>query len=344
MKTDEQLRADVIEELMRRVGYDTLAPAMPVVSVRRVPPNAIHEIEQRTLEYFTMAHAFHEIHGYLWYDSSWIRQLGYEPGPCLELKNASAEGLHRLRRSLMPGLLAAVAKNRFHFPAFSLIEIGSVFDATKRANQETRHVGLVVVQRGKQVEERLLSELKGAVSAWAWRRFGRSAAFSLAAAAADRPWEHPHRTATVMVGDVIAGRIGVVDMGLRRAMDEHLVPWGIAWAEVALDPLALLPPLTERIGAIPAFPLVEMDFSFLVPRATRYGEVAQRLRTFEHPLLKCVRFVGSYEGDKIAEDRRSLTIRTVIGDDARTLVDEDATSFRQSLEQHLLRYGFEIRQ
>ena len=147
-----------------------------------------------------------------------------------------------------------------------------------------------------------------------------------------------------MVGDVIAGRIGVVDMGLRRAMDEHLVPWGIAWAEVALDPLALLPPLTERIGAIPAFPLVEMDFSFLVPRATRYGEVAQRLRTFEHPLLKCVRFVGSYEGDKIAEDRRSLTIRTVIGDDARTLVDEDATSFRQSLEQHLLRYGFEIRQ
>ena len=43
--------------------------------MRRFEPNALHGLEQHALDYFTKAHGFNEIQGYLWYDSAWLRQL-----------------------------------------------------------------------------------------------------------------------------------------------------------------------------------------------------------------------------------------------------------------------------
>ncbi len=139
------------------------------------------------------------------------------------------------------------------------------------------------------------------------------------------------------------GRISVVDLSLRRAMDEHLGAWGIAWAEIRLSGLESLKPITERLGTIPEYPLVEMDFSFVVPKTDRYREVVKKLGTFQHPLLKHIRYVTRYEGDAVGPDHRSLTIRTVIGDDQRTLVDDDANDFRSAMEAHINKIGYRMR-
>jgi phenylalanyl-tRNA synthetase beta chain len=340
---DISIEEDVVEELARYIGYDTIAPAMPRVSMRRFEPNAMHELERRTLEHFTAGHRFVEIHGYLWYDSSWLDQLGIDPGPCVELENPAAEGLHRFRRSLIPGLLAATERNRFYFPSLFLMELGSVFERGGDEDHEYRHIGLICARRGKRAEDRLYGYLKGAIETWVWQRFSRRAVFSRAAANADRPWEHPHRTAVVTIDGVTAGRISVIDMALRRDMSEHLSAWAVCWAELRLNGLDTLDHLAEPLGRIPAYPLVEMDFSVLVPRAMPYAEVVKNFAKFNHALLKQIRYVGSYEGDAIGPDHRSLTFRTVVGDVARTLTDQDTAAFRHKFEEHLRRCGYEIR-
>ncbi len=340
---DVSIEADVIEELARYIGYGTIAPAMPQISMRRFEANALHELQQRTLEYFTTAHRFNEIHGYLWYDSAWLAQIGVDPGPCVELRNPAAEGLHRFRQTIMPGMLAATARNRFHFTEFSLIELGSVFEKGTDADHEHHHVGLILAQRGKRAEERLHGELKGAIEAWAWQQFARQVTFSRAAAAADHPWEHPHQTASVVVDDVTVGRTSVVDMALKRAMDEHLASWSIAWAELRLDGLETLEHATEPLGRIPEHPLVEMDFSIQVTKTTPYAEAVAGIKRFEHPLIKLVRYVGAYEGGSVESDKRSLTFRVVVGDDNRTLVDDDTNALRSDFEKHLKQCGYEIR-
>jgi phenylalanyl-tRNA synthetase beta chain len=324
--------------------------------------NRLHELEQRTLEYLSSSHAFHEIHGYLWYDSDWLNKLGYEPGPCIELANPAAEGQDRMRQSLMPGLLAAVAKNRFYFPSLALMELGSVFvpdrvqgsehgqsttapDREQLTNNshEFRHFALVLAQRGKDLESDLDGKLRAAISGWAWNRFGRQVAFAEVDANRTRPWEHRHRTANVMIDSLGAGRLSLVDQPLRRRMDEHLVPWAIVWAELWLTQLAPLARKTEKRGTIPPYPVVELDFSLLVPRTTRYSDVAARLQELAHPMLRQVSFVTSYEGKSVASDKRSLTFRMVIGDATRTLTDDDAEQFRAAIERHLQSAGFELR-
>jgi len=340
---DCSIEADIIEELARLIGYDAIAPMMPRVSVRSFAPSELHELEQSALRYFTAVHGFNEIQGYIWYDAAWLRRLAADPGPCVELANPAAEGAHQLRRMLLPGLLDAVAKNRFHFPTLSLVELGSVFEKGDREDGEFRHLGLVLAQRGKRDEDVLYARLKAGVAAWTWQQFARSVSFSGTTAAQDRPWEHPRRTAAVTIEGAPAGRMSVIDVSLRRAMDEHLAAWSIAWAEVRLTGLDGLDTLTEPLAAIPAFPLVELDFSIVVAKAVRYADVVANLRRFDHPLLKMVRFVTSYEGEAIPRDRRSLTFRTVLGEDSRTLTDADSDAFRNGFERHVKSCGYGLR-
>jgi phenylalanyl-tRNA synthetase beta chain len=340
---DVSIEDDVIEELARYIGYNVIRPTMPRVSIRRFEPNALHELENRTLEYFTTAHPFHEIQGYLWYDADFLARLEIDPGPCVELVNPAAEGLHLMRRSLVPGLLAAVARNRFHFPALALIELGSVFERGDPEDWEFRHVGLISARRGKRVEAALYGELKGAIEGWVWERFSRSAVFAPAQVVPERPWEHPQQTAEITIDGRAVGRISAVDVALRRAVDEHLTAWGITWAELHLNGLERLGRPPEPLDGIWEYPRVEMDFSILVPRSARYAQVTEHLAAFRHPLLKRLRYVACYEGDAIAPDCRSLTFRTTVGDDSRTLIDDDANAFRRAFEEHVKSCGYTIR-
>jgi phenylalanyl-tRNA synthetase beta chain len=86
-----------------------------------------------------------------------------------------------------------------------------------------------------------------------------------------------------------------------------------------------------------------MDFSIVVPACVRYADVADTLRAFAHPLLKRLGFVSAYEGESLGAGRRSLTFRTLVGHDRRTLEDKDANDFRQAFEQYLTDHGFTLR-
>lgn len=345
---DISIEADVIEELARKIGYDNIAPAMPLATARTFALNPLHELEQQSLRFFTTACDFHEIHGYLWYDDAWLSQISFDPGVTPELRNPAGAGMHRLRATLLPGMLAAAAKNRFYFDSLSLLELGSVFHTAAgkagaaAAGTEYRHLGLVLAQRGKNAEASLSDRIRSAISAWAWDRFGRSVTFEEVKSATDRPWENPNRTAGIQIDGTPAGRVGVVDLALRHQIDDHLGAWGIVWAELYLTQLAELSRRPEKLGTIPPFPLVELDFTLAVPRAERFSKISTELARFNHPHLRSSRFLTSFEGEK-SGGLRSLTFRCILGDPDRTLADADTAAFRSAFESHVSGCGFELK-
>lgn len=340
---DISIEADVIEEVARCIGYDTIEPVMPRISVQRFAPHALHDLENASLRYLSTHAGFSEVHGYLWYDSTWIDQLGYNPGDCVALRNPAADGLHRLRHSLIPGMLGGAVKNRFHFPAFSMMEVGTTFECASPEDKQYRRLGLIVAQRGKKTEDAVLASLKGSIEAWSWQLLTRRARFAPVEAAGNCPWEQGPRTASIEIGGIDAGRVGAVELPLRQRMDEHLAVWGLAWAELRLDTLADQPPEIEALGRIPAHPRVELDFSLLVPEAARFSEVTAALDAFQHDLLREIRYVGSYAGKSVGAGKRSLTFKAVIGHGERTLVEDDSNAFQSAFEAHVGTAGYEIR-
>ncbi len=340
---DISIEADVIEEVARFVGYDNIAPALPEVHVRCFTPNAQHELEKRTLQTLCVGMGFSEIQLYIWYDNEWIHQLGLEIPPAIELRNPAAAGQEYLRHTLMPGLLQATEHNRRHADAFNLCEVGSVFPGGPDSHEEERHLGLIVAKRGRDIEDDLLAELKGLIEAWAWQTIGRPATYLLPEAADLPAWAHEYKTACVVIGGRTVGMASVVPLVMRRRMDEHLANWGIAWAQIALGPLAAMPPVDERRSRVPEFPEVELDFSMLVDAVLSFNDVSARLSQFDDPLLRRISYVGAYEGKSIPPGKRSLTYRTRIGAADRTLVENDLVAFRNAFEKHISACGFELR-
>ena len=338
---DIAIEADIIEEIARYVGYDNIESVLPEVEIRSFDPNPQHEIEQESFKILCDGLGFHEIHGYIWYDGNWVKKIGFESGKCIRLRNPAASGMENLRQTLMPGMLAATEKNRHHCPDFKLVEIGGVFDP--KTDDEHRRLGLVLARRQKKGEDRAVSELKGLIETWSSQVLYRPVSFDVGKAEPGCPWEHPQKTADILIHGLLAGKLSVVPLELRRKIDEHLSPWVIAWAEIDLGPLAELPPVETRLVGIPAHPEVELDFSFMVDVTSRYADLAEKIGDFDHDLLKRISYVSAYEGKPIPDGKRSITVRCRIGDANRTLTEEDITSFVQKFEEFLIDRGWELR-
>ena len=343
---DIAIEADVIEEVARFVGYGSVEPALPEVTVRYIEPDPMGRFERQTLSLLCGGMSYAEIHRYIWFDSGWLTRLGFDPGPCVALRNPAAAGMERLRTTLVPGMLAAVDLNRHHLDRFELAEVGSVFRAeitTKPEASEQRHLGLMLVAPGRKAaqEDALLGRLKTDLETYARQVRGMHLQFAAAEAAA--PWEHEAKTATIMIDGQTAGRVTLVPAACKRRIDEHLTAWSIAVAELNLSMIAAQPEQVGKLDPVPVYPRVDVDFSVLADAAHHYAKIERALAGYDHPLLVRLGFVDSYEGGSVPVGKRSFTFRTTIGKPDRTLTEQDVQDFRTSFIDCLNKNGLNLR-
>jgi len=342
---DVTIEADVIEEIARFIGYDSIEPVPPEVTVRYAEPARITQLEKRTLSLMCGGLGYAEIHRHVWFETDWLKKIGFEPGATVTLRNPPAVGSERLRNTLVPGLLAAVDLNRHHADAFELLEIGSAFFAGDRPEQdrERRHLALTVVAPGRKPvhEDRVLRRLKTDLETWACQVLE----LPLRYVAADPrdPWEHEIKTASVRVCDRLVGRLTVVPPPAKRRIDEHLAAWAIALAEIDLDALVDLERQPRKLRPVPVYPQIHLDFSVLADARRRYEDIHRALADYDHELLRRLWFLDSFEGGSVPAGKRSLTFRVRIGHPARTLTENDIQAFREDFLAFLQRLQLTLR-
>lgn len=341
---DIRIEADLIEEVARCIGYGSIEPVLPTVTVRYAEPAMMSRFERQTLTLLCGGMGYAEIHSKIWFDKDWLHVIGFDPGKTVNLNNPAASGMEPLQTTLIPGLLAAVDLNRHHDPRFEIVEIGSVFPPDRKEEPcEDRHLGLAVAAPGRKAthEDALIRKLKTDVETWLHQQVGVRVTF--AAADASSPWEHPVKTATIHVGGCEIGRWTVVPAACKRDIDEHLTAWSIALAEINLSAIAQRAPEVRKMVTVPIYPPVEVDFSVLAAAERRYDAIENELASYDHPLLRRLAFVDSYEGGSVPAGRRSFMFRATIADPERTLTDADVQAFRQSFISHLEANGLTLR-
>ncbi len=340
---DISIEADLLEEIARFVGYNNIEPCLPRVTARHFEPSKELTIEERTLDTLCVGGDFVEVHDYIWYNDDWLRRIGHEPGECITLKNPAADNCARLRRTLVPGLIAMAETNRHHFDRFQLVEIGSVFEPGRNGVEvsQQRRMGLLVGQQGKKLDAIVWDRLRLALSAWAGQCFEHGITFRAADAVA--VWEDADRTAEVAMADQPVGRMTILPTALLMKIDERLRAWSFAVAEIDLAPVAALLDHHDKLPRVPRFPQADLDFSVLIDAARRYEAVSTDLVGYRHDLLRSLSFVGSYEGGSIPEGQRSLLFRARIGREDRTLTDDEIQSFNSAFRAFLTSKGMALR-
>ena len=273
-------------------------------------------------------------------------------GPAVRVSNPLIAEEPYLRRTLMPGLLGALAYNAGRRQgAIRLFEVGVVFSHPDEGSPR-------VVERsgtgGTQTallpgERELLSavfayegdDVTSAVAAW----HVLSEAFRLRGVRLVAPEDesrllpglHPTRSARLVVAGRTIGAVGEIDpdvavsFGLTQTTGTGTSARRIGWLEVDLALLfdeAIVPRRAMVAAAVSRFPSSDIDLALVVDDAVPADLVAEALGQAAGDLLESVVLFDVYRGPGIGAGKRSLAYRLRFCSLDHTLTDDEVGALR----------------
>ncbi|MFI2708142.1 phenylalanine--tRNA ligase subunit beta, partial [Nocardioides sp. CER28] len=140
------------------------------------------------------------------------------------------------------------------------------------------------------------------------------------------PW-HPGRCAKVTAGDVTLGFAGELHPKVCHAFG---LPERSAAVVVDLDALMRQAPEVVSGPVFSTFPVAKEDVALVVDEGVTAGAVEAALREGAGPLLESVRLFDVYVGEQIGEGRKSLAFALRFRAPDRTLVEGEAGAARDA--------------
>ncbi len=127
-------------------------------------------------------------------------------------------------------------------------------------------------------------------------------------------------TTEVCLDDVVVGYIGLVD---QRWLERFDVRSRVAVFEIDLE--VLLPHIESEREFVPIskYPDVVRDISFIINRDVRIDDVQRIMYGAVSGLLDDVDLFDMFEGEKLGEDKKSLSFHLVFRSRERTLTSEE---------------------
>jgi phenylalanyl-tRNA synthetase beta chain len=325
---DISMRDDLVEEVGRMIGYDSIAPAAPLVAATVPPENPEREFQHDVRDLFVDL-GFTEVYNYSFIGEEAARAFGFEPGAHVRVANPIASDQELMRASLLPGVWKNILENAKHKDSFRLFELGlEVHKSAAGLPQEIPHLVAAIYERHGDGAQSLL-ELKGAAECLM--------PGAQASPAEARGFEHPARAAAMEWNGRALGRLfelhpALVESGRAAALDLDL--GAVRKLRAAL-----------QVKYIPVrrYPSSAFDLSVICGLRDLAGELQSRIAAGAGPLLESVEFVRQYSGPPLDEGRKSVSFRVTLGSAERTLSSEEVSEVRDRIIARMRELGYELR-
>ena len=343
---------DLIEEVGRIHRYGEIEEksmhavvAPPAADPRRI---LVRKIQDR----LAGAGGFHETLSYSFIGDALLKKLGMLDLPHVAIANPVAQGEERVRRGLIPSLLAGLEAGRRIREDVRLFEIGKGYhpEAANAAGEPLeRHLaGLVWASlppaSGTRFDAHIFNQLHGAVT---------DLIDSLEIAPirwepCDAPpsWAHPAKTLEARLADGGA-RLGLVaeldpgltaDLGLSGDLASE-----VAAAEISLDALLEAPRRGSRYRPLPRYPGIKLDVAVSVPDETPSASVEAAIARAGRSDVADIEIFDVYRGESVGPGRKSLAYHVLLQSGKKTLTEKDEQKFLKRFEKLLAEVGAELR-
>ena len=366
-RPDLRRPADLVEEVLRLEGYDTIPSTLPAA-----PPGHGLTGPQRRRRAVSraLAEAGHvEVLPFPFVAESAWDALGLPADDVrrrtVAVSNPLDADRSRLTTTLLPGLLDMLVRNRSRGTEdLALYTLGQVVlphadpapmpdpPVTRRpSDAEYAAIRAALPAQPTHVAVVLAGDRdpggwwgRGRAATWsdaveAGRLVGAAAGARLRVTKADRmPW-HPGRCAALRVGDWIVGHAGELHPKVVEALG---LPARTAAMELDLDAI----PLTETlpVPTVSGFPPVAVDVALVTADDVPAAEVAEALGAGGGDLLEAVRLFDVYTGEQVGEGRHSLAFKLRMRAPDRTLTNEEANAARDAaVAEATRRHGATLR-
>jgi len=349
-RLDCSIPEDLVEEVGRIYGYDRVPSTLPGA---RTPVRDLYERRDAD-ETAREVLAGRELNEAL--TSSLVSSDGTPEiampvaAPLLvRIKNPMAENRDALRRSLLPGLLEALALNvRQDQGGARLFELGSVFWKAKATAVEEPQVLAIAAHIPTGGAEAAASELRSLQATLATVR-DRFAIPSTDFKQAEFPSLNPGRFAGFhpgRAGEILeeGDPIGIVGEVHPEVLAQLGLPGRAVVAEVLFDRFSAGGQRTPQARPLPRFPGVRRDLTVVIRSKTAGHDIVQVIRRLGGYTLREISMVSEYQGPQLGAGARSLSFRLQYQADDRTLTNEEVSALQQRIIEGLKeRFGAEVR-
>ncbi len=359
-RPDLLLPEDLVEEVARIQGYDTIPSLLPTA-----PAGGGLTDDQRLRRRIglTLAGAgYVEVLSYPFIDPKVHDAFGLPADDprrsALRLANPLSDEEPELRTSLLPGLLATLKRNVGRgADDLALFELGSVYRPETEQSRHPHNPPRPGVDRPPTRAEiaaleallprqprRVAVVLTGRRERAGWWGPGRLVEWSDAVEAArlvaatagvavdisndvHQPW-HPGRCAVLRADGELVGHAGELHPGVIAALG---LPERTCAMELELDALERhIAAAGPSAPVISTYPVAKADVALTVAADTAASEVAAALTAGGGSLLESVRLFDVYVGEQVGEGKRSLAFALRFRAPDRTLSTEEVAAARDA--------------
>ena len=339
-RNDVNIEEDLVEEVVRTIGYDSVPTTMlssPIPFQQPVPVMGLRDQIKDVLA----AAGMQEVINYPLVTLQQLEQVEHLDRSALPLRVANPMSSDReyLRTTLRASLLANLAANQGHSAGpFRMFEAGRVFWPRTGDLPEERET-VAGVLAGLRHEPSWLEDdslldffdVKGVVES-VLGHLGVTATYE----PVDNPAFHPGRCAAIKSGDSLLGLVGEVHPVVMERLG--LESPQVAAFELYLEPiLAALPSSERQFEPLPRYPSATRDLALVMPSDVDAGRVTQLI--LRHRGVDRAELFDIYAGENVAEGTKSLAFHVYFQARDRTMTNEEVNrsldGLLRTLEQEL---------
>lgn len=344
-RMDVEREIDLVEEIARHHGYGNLPSRLPAwqgAAQRRRDHRVERTVTERLLHL-----GYSQTLTYPLVDAREDLKFGGTRGISVLNPLSSETGV--MRTSLLPGLLASLSWNYNRgIRSLKVYEIGKVYAWVQpQQSGERSRVGLLVTGN---LEEKTvhgaakaysLFDLKGDMETLLEpSALGKQDVRFEACDKGDSHWSSV-AAGQIRLGDAKLGSFGQLDPGICA---HHKIGQPVFAAEIELGRLHPLWRSEPRARKIPRFPAIQRDLSIVVDGDVSYADIESAIRDTRIEELGGIFPFDLYQGSRLPQGKKGISIRLVYQRLDRTLVEEDANRFDQVVLASLRdRFGAQLR-
>lgn len=336
-RLDVHLEEDVIEEVGRVVGYNTIPSTPPGLVLDEV--KTTQSILLRPIILSTLAAAgWQEVLQLSFTTKQLITQFGLDPKQHVPVLNPMSEEQAFLRSELLSSLLQLAERHLRVQDSVRIMEWAHVWVIAKGAQVEIPHLtGLT----GPSANSFL--EVKGAVEFLLKRLHIQDYAWSPVSAEHYLLLSHFHPDAVLVlqVGGELVGMIGQLRSRVTKTfgLDGQFSCFGLSY-----DQLIHVASSRYACQDIPQYPSIVLDIAVVVPEQVKWSEIRSVVMEHGGQYITAAEPFDVYTGDPIPTGKKNLAFRVTFQAADKTLLMEEAEQARTKIVTALgQRWGANLR-
>jgi phenylalanyl-tRNA synthetase beta chain len=333
---DIAIEEDLIEEIARLHGYDKVPAIMPTTS-QEILVDSEAKLGLDWVRQTVQMQGYQEVITYSFVDVAWERDLLGNSAP-IALKNPIASNMSVMRSSMWGGLLDTLRYNLNRKQERAMLfEVGSTFHQVEGKFQEQARISglfygdVLPEQWSEQTREADFFDVKATVALLTHQ----TAEYRVET----HSTLHPGQSAGVYIHGKHVGWIGKLHPKWQQHYDLTKSTFLFELEVSALQEISV-----PRYREVTKFLPVRRDIAIIVDTNIAAQAIIDEVNRAQIPLLLQMQLFDVYQGQGIAENKKSLAFLVLMQDTHKTLVDSEAeVAMAKLLEILENKFGAQLR-